>query len=79
MNAVVQFPARAGRDLIQAPAAGYAQITRKVGRIIEDHETHSQAARLTVRAAVVAAAVYVPGKDLAQALRDMADKVEGGR
>lgn len=79
MNAVVPFPARTGLNLNRHPSAGYAQITRKVGRIVSDHEPHPQAARLTVRAAVVAARVHVPAKDLAQALRDMADEVEAAR
>lgn len=56
MNAVVPFPARAGRDLLKDTSVGVASISRKVDRIIEDHTPHGQAARLVVRAAVLAAA-----------------------
>lgn len=79
MNAIVQFPDRAGRDLKTNPAAGYAAITRKVERIIEDHEPEPQAARLVVRAAVLACARRIRPTDTAQALRDLADEVEGMR
>lgn len=79
MNAIVQFPERAGRDLRTQPAAGYAAITRKVERIIDDHDPEPQAARLLVRAAVLACARRVRPSETAEALRALADEVEGMR
>lgn len=79
MNAIVQFPERAGRDLRTQPAAGYAAITRKVERIIDDHDPEPQAARLVVRAAVLACASRVRPSETAEALRALADEVEGMR
>lgn len=79
MNAVVPFPERAGRDLKTNPSAGYAAITRKVERIIEDHEPEPQAARLVVRAAVLACVRRVRPGETAEALRSLADEVEGMR
>lgn len=79
MNAIVQFPERAGRDLRTQPAAGYAAITRKVERIIDDHDPEPQAARLVVRAAVLACASRVRPSETAEALRSLADEVEGMR
>lgn len=76
MNAIVQFPERAGRDLRTQPAAGYAAITRKVERIIDDHDPEPQAARLLVRAAVLACARRVRPAETAEALRALADEVE---
>lgn len=77
MNAIVQFPERAGRDLRTQPAAGYAAITRKVERIIDDHDPEPQAARLVVRAAVLACARRVRPSETAEALRALADEIEG--
>ena len=79
MNAIVQFPDRAGRDLKTNPSAAYAAIARKVERIIHDHDPEPQAARLVVRAAVLACARRVRPSDTAQALRDLPDEVEGMR
>lgn len=79
MNAIVQFPERAGRDLRTQPAAGYAAITRKVERIIDDHDPEPQPARLVVRAAVLACASRVRPSETAEALRALADEVEGMR
>lgn len=79
MNAIVPFPERAGRDLKTNPSAGYAAITRKVERIIEDHEPEPQAARLVVRAAVLACVRRVRPGETAEALRSLADEVEGMR
>lgn len=79
MNAIVRFPERAGRDLRTQPAAGYAAITRKVERIIDDHDPEPQAARLLVRAAVLACARRVRPSETAEALRALADEVEGMR
>jgi len=76
MSAVVPFPDRAARNLSVSPAAGYAAITRKVERVIQDHEPHPQAARLTIRAAVLAGATCLPRGELVQALRDLADEVD---
>lgn len=77
MNAIVHFPERAGRDLAKDSAAGVAAIHRKVCRIIEDHEPHGQAARLTVRFAAMNARFFVPKGELVNALRDLADEIEG--
>lgn len=77
MNAIVHFPERAGRDLRTQPAAGYAAITRKVERIIDDHDPEPQAARLLVRAAVLACARRVRPSEAAEALRALADEIEG--
>ena len=77
MNAIIPFPDRAGRDLRTQTAAGYAAITRKVERIIDDHDPAPQAARLVVRAAVLRARTLVPKTELIQAIRDLADEIEG--
>lgn len=77
MNAIVQFPDRAGRDLVKNTAVGISAIDRKVNRIIQDHEPHGQAARLTVRFAVLAARYRMPKAELLNALRALADEVEG--
>lgn len=77
MNAVVPFPERAGRDLKTNPSAGYAAITRKVERIIEDHTPHRQAARLVIRFAVLAGRTHMSKAELVNALRDLTDEIEG--
>ena len=77
MNAVVPFPDRAGRDLLKDTSVGVASISRKVDRIIEDHTPHGQAARLTVRFAVLAARHRMPKAELLNALHALADEVEG--
>lgn len=77
MNAIVPFPDVAGRDLLKDTSAGVASISRKVDRIIEDHTPHVQAARLTVRFAVLAARHRMPKADLLNALHALADEVEG--
>lgn len=77
MNAIVQFPERAGRDLTENTAVGISAIDRKVNRIIQDHEPHGQAARLTVRFAVLAARMHMPKAELVNALRDLTDEIEG--
>ncbi|WP_404415495.1 hypothetical protein [Brevundimonas vesicularis] len=77
MNAIVQFPERAGRDLTKDTAVGISAIDRKVNRIIEDHEPHGQAARLVIRYAVLAARIHISKTELANALRDLAGEVEG--
>lgn len=80
MNAVVPFPDRnASRDLSKNAAGGYAAITRKVERIIADHDPAPQAARLIVRASVLMARTFVPKAELVQAIRDLADEVEASR
>lgn len=76
MNAVVPFPERAGRDLLKDTSVGVASISRKVDRIIEDHTPHGQAARLTVRFAVLAARDRMTKSELLNALRDLTDEVE---
>lgn len=76
MNAVVPFPERAGRDLLKDTSVGVASISRKVDRIIEDHTPHGQAARLTVRFAVLAARNRMSKTELVNDLRDLADEVE---
>ena len=76
MNAVVPFPDRAGRDLLKDTSVGVASISRKVDRIIEDHTPHGQAARLTVRFAVLAARDRMTKSELLNALRDLTDEVE---
>jgi hypothetical protein len=76
MNAVVPFPERAGRDLLKDTSVGVASISRKVDRIIEDHTPHGQAARLTVRFAVLAARNRMSKTELVTALRDLTDEVE---
>lgn len=76
MNAIVQFPDRAGRDLNKDMPEGYAAITRKVERIIGDHEPYPTCARLVLRAAALACARRVRRSEAAQALRDLADEVE---
>lgn len=76
MNAVVPFPERAGRDLLKDTSVGVASISRKVDRIIEDHTPHGQAARLTVRFAVLAARNRMSKTELVNALRDLTDEVE---
>lgn len=76
MNAVVTFPERAGRDLLKDTSVGVASISRKVDRIIEDHTPHGQAARLTVRFAVLAARNRMSKTELVNALRDLTDEVE---
>lgn len=76
MNAVVPFPERAGRDLLKDTSVGVASISRKVDRIIEDHTPHGQAARLTVRFAVLAARDRMSKTELVNALRDLTDEVE---
>lgn len=73
---VLVFPDRAARDLTLNPSAGYAAITRKVERIIHDHDPEPQTARLTVRAAALACARRVHSGEVAQALRDLADEIE---
>lgn len=77
MNAIVKFPERAGRDLNKDMPEGYAAITRKVERIIEDHDPSPQAARLVVRAAVLACARRIRASETADALRSLADEIEG--
>lgn len=77
MNAIIPFPDRAGRDLLKDTSVGVASISRKVERIIEDHTPHGQAARLTVRFAVLAARHRMPKVELLNALRALADEVEG--
>lgn len=77
MNAIVPFPDRAGRDLLKDTSVGVASISRKVDRIIEDHTPHGQAARLTVRFAVLAARHRMPKAELLNALHALADEVEG--
>lgn len=76
MNAVVPFPERAGRDLLKDTSVGVASISRKVDRIIEDHTPHGQAARLTVRFAVLSARNRMSKTELVSALRDLTDEVE---
>lgn len=76
MNAVVPFPEGAGRDLLKDTSVGVASISRKVDRIIEDHTPHGQAARLTVRFAVLAARNRMSKTELVNALRDLTDEVE---
>ncbi|WP_312595460.1 hypothetical protein [Brevundimonas sp.] len=76
MNAIVQFPERAGRDLTKDTAVGVATISRKVDRIIADHTPHGQAARLTVRFAVLAARLHVPKAELINGLQDLIAEVE---
>lgn len=77
MNAIVSFPDSAGRDLLKDTSIGVASISRKVDRIIEDHTPHAQAARVTVRFAVLAARHRMPKADLLNALHALADEVEG--
>lgn len=74
---VITFPDRASRNLASSPAAGYAEITRKVEQIIHQHEPEAQAARLVVRAAALACARRVRRSELAEALRGLADEIEG--
>lgn len=76
MNAIIPFPDRAGRDLLKDTSVGVASISRKVDRIIEDHTPHGQAARLTVRFAVLAARDRMTKSELLNALRDLTDEVE---
>lgn len=76
MNAIIPFPDRAGRDLLKDTSVGVASISRKVDRIIEDHTPHAQAARLTVRFAVLAARDRMTKSELLNALRDLTDEVE---
>ncbi len=76
MNAIIPFPDRAGRDLLKDTSVGVASISRKVERIIEDHTPHGQAARLTVRFAVLAARYRMSKAELLNALRDLTDEVE---
>lgn len=76
MSAIVQFPERAGRDLTKDTAVGVAAICRKVDRIIDDHTPHGQAARLTVRFAVLAARLHVPKAELIHGLQDLIAEVE---
>lgn len=77
MNAIVQFPERAGRDLTKDTAVGISAIDRKVNRIIEDHEPHGQAARLVIRFAVLAGRTRMSKAELVNALRDLTDEIEG--
>lgn len=77
MNAIVPFPDAAGRDLTKNLGVGIAAINRKVCRIIQDHTPHGQAARLTIRYAVLNARFVVPTAELANALRALADEIEG--
>lgn len=77
MNAIVQFPERAGRDLTKDTAVGISAIDRKVNRIIEDHEPHGQAARLVIRFAVLAGRTHMLKAELVNALRDLTDEIEG--
>lgn len=80
MNAVAPFPNRqADRDLTKHPAAGYSAITRKVALIIDEHQPATQAARLTVRAAVIACTGLITPAETATALRALADEVEAMR
>lgn len=77
MNAVIHIAERVGRDLKTSPAAGYAAVTRKVERIIQDHDPEAQAARLVVRAAGLACARRIRASETAEALRALADEIEG--
>ena len=76
MNAILQFPDRAGRDLTKDTAVGISAIDRKVNRIIEDHEPHGQAARLVIRFGVLAGRMHMPKAELLNGLRDLMDEVE---
>ncbi|MBB5770867.1 hypothetical protein HNP47_000836 [Brevundimonas vesicularis] len=76
MNAIIPFPDRAGHDLLKDTSVGVASISRKVDRIIEDHTPHAQAARLTVRFAVLAARDRMTKSELLNALRDLTEEVE---
>lgn len=77
MNAIIPFPDRAGRDLLKDTSVGVASISRKVDRIIEDHTPHAQAARLTVRFAVLAARHRMPKAELLNALHALAEEIQG--
>lgn len=76
-DVVIPFPDRA--DLKTNPAAGYADISRKVCRIVQEHHPEPQAARLTVRASALAATHFMTRREVAEGLRSLADEVENMR
>lgn len=76
-DVVVPFPNRA--DLKANPAEGYADISRKVCRIVQEHHPEPQAARLTVRASALAATHFMTRREVAEGLRSLADEVENMR
>ena len=77
MSNVVSLPNRS--DLKANPAEGYADISRKVCRIIHDHQPEPQAARLTVRASALAATHFMTRREVDEGLRSLADEVENMR
>lgn len=72
MNALPTFP----MDLTTQPTQGYVEISRRVALTILEFMPHSQAARLTLRAAALQAAAHVPPAEIALAMRDIADELE---
>lgn len=77
MSNVVSLPNRS--DLKTNPAEGYADISRKVCRIVQEHHPEPQAARLTVRASALAATHFMTRREVAEGLRSLADEVESMR
>lgn len=77
MSNVVSLPNRS--DLISHPSVGYADISRKVCRIVQEHHPEPQAARLTVRASALAATHFMTRREVAEGLRSLADEVESMR
>lgn len=77
MSNVVSLPNRS--DLTAHPNAGYADISRKVCRIVQEHHPEPQAARLTVRASALAATHFMSRREVAEGLRSLADEVENMR
>ena len=72
MNARPTFP----MDLTQQASLGYLEISRRVALLVNEFMPHSQAARLTLRAAALQAAAHVPPAEIAHAMRDIADELE---
>lgn len=77
MSNVVSLPNRS--DLISHPSVGYADISRKVCRIVQEHHPEPQAARLTVRASVLASMHFMSRGQVVDFLLDLGVEVENMR
>lgn len=78
MSAVV-IPFRNRADLKANPVEGYADISRKVCRIVQEHQPMSQAARLAVRASVLASMHFMSRGQVVDFLLDLGVEVENMR
>nr|DAQ12764.1 MAG TPA: hypothetical protein [Caudoviricetes sp.] len=77
MSAVVPFPKPETRsDLSRYPAAGYAEINRRIALLANEFSPASQAARLILRAASLQAVAHASPVEIATAMRSIADELE---